>query len=329
MKNIPKPKHNHRSLKFKIFFIVAHSMIPMFLLMVYSYIRLNHIGFVETQNDVNFILETVSQTYRDKIRTTKAILKTISSLDHINPSEADLCNKEMAEIHAEFGNQYTSFNIVDKNGDVFCSSSPEGISVNVSDLDYYKKAVRKMEFAVGEFRVGRVTQRPIVPFVYPIVSDSTTSAVIITSLNLEWLQEVTTPYDFPESSVIDVIDRHGTVLSRYPETEAYFGTDQSQTELVKRVLSGGYAGNFVEKGFDGMERRFFYSKIQESSGDGDFYAIIGIPQNKLFKDLYEMMLVNVVFISLTLFITLVITYYDWIKFVKDDPFPLDQNHPSV
>jgi hypothetical protein len=74
---------------------------------------------------------------------------------------------------------------------------------------------------VGLHGYSRSTGNEVIRLSYPVLaSDDTVDTVLVAGLNLKWLSASIAEWQLPAASVVDIADRNGTLLARYPTLEA-------------------------------------------------------------------------------------------------------------
>ena len=80
------------------------------------------------------------------------------------------------------------------------------------------------DFAIGEYQVGRISGKASVNFGYPVLDDAGhVRAVVGAPLDLACSAELANQAGLPPGSMLTVIDRNGTILSRYPDEGKWVG----------------------------------------------------------------------------------------------------------
>src|SRR5690606_26393056 len=82
----------------------------------------------------------------------------------------------------------------------------------------FKNALSQDDFAVGDYQVGRITGIPSINFGYPVKDAAgATVAVVFAALDLKWFKTLAGQISLPAHSSVTLLDRHGQVLSHFPE----------------------------------------------------------------------------------------------------------------
>ena len=71
---------------------------------------------------------------------------------------------------------YLNIGVADPNGNLVCSALPFKAPINVADRVYFKNALEMNDFAIGDYQIGRITQRPAINYAYPLTEHLGTSS---------------------------------------------------------------------------------------------------------------------------------------------------------
>lgn len=116
--------------------------------------------------------------------------------------------------------RYSNLGVIALDGSVPCSALPLPANVNLRDRSYFRRALDKRDFAIGDYQVGRITGKPSVNFGYPVLADDgAVQAVVYGALDLTWLEQLLAMQDLPQGSDIVLFDSNGTALARFPHAQ--------------------------------------------------------------------------------------------------------------
>ncbi|HEX8591539.1 MAG TPA: cache domain-containing protein [Candidatus Paceibacterota bacterium] len=199
------------------------------------------------------------------IEHTRQTLGLISNM-HLDKEN---CDQDLEDLLAK-QEGYINFGIADSTGQIICSGIPNHIKGNVSDREYFKRALESNRFAVGEYQINRVTSAPSINWAYPFESSTDGSAYVgIAVLSLEWLKRVVDEADLPPGSELSIVDNKGVVLARYSDKEV----GGPATELSYNMESVMQAA-----------RELAILKMRDGKGTTRYVAVapVGIPEQEGF-----------------------------------------------
>ena len=130
---------------------------------------------------------------------------------------------------------YANLGVIGADGNVFCSGVPMTDQVYVGDRAYFRRARATRDFAVGDYQIGRITGKSTLNFGHPVFVNGHLRVVLFAALDLTWLNEFAGRVGLPAGSMLTVIDRHGTVLARYPDHAKWVGKSMPESVVLKKL----------------------------------------------------------------------------------------------
>ncbi|WP_025899364.1 PDC sensor domain-containing protein [Sneathiella glossodoripedis] len=133
---------------------------------------------------------------------------------------------------------YDIFLKLTPDGKLLSSPTQTNTSIDLSHRDYYKRAVAKNDFAIGEFLVGKVSKLPVLAVALPVKSSNQEiSYVLVTGIKTDWLKEVLEQVGkMDETLLIQIRDSSGMLLDNF-EGNSISRLGQGRTvELVRLPL---------------------------------------------------------------------------------------------
>jgi GAF domain-containing protein/HAMP domain-containing protein len=192
---------------------------------------------------------------------------------------------------------YLNLGVIDRQGLVVCSALPTVGSVYVRDRLYFRQVIATHQFAVGEYQIGRITQKAALNFGYPLLdSAGDVHAVLFAAFDLGALSRGTSAV-LPPGAVMTLVDRAGVVLSRYPDPERWAGRRLPETPVLSVIQSHGQ-GVIDTQGPDGIHRLYSLAFLRDLPGAGTLYVSLGIPTISAAAQRYELLTRNVAGLTL-------------------------------
>ena len=206
-------------------------------------------------------------------------LATIALIPDVADARQPACNAALASV---FENQtvYTLFGVVDPLGIIVCSAIPF-TSQYVGDRPYIRRAMETRKMAVGEFQVGRVTQKPGINFALPIY-DSTGKLkhMLIAAVSLGNFDTIFRQMSESFGSIFGFVDKHGTILNWYPGNGSQIGKPIEDAAIATYVESD-FIGTKIIRGPRGQKMLYAFRPVMI----GDQHVgtvIVGMPQRIFF-----------------------------------------------
>jgi HD-GYP domain-containing protein (c-di-GMP phosphodiesterase class II)/HAMP domain-containing protein len=231
----------------------------------------------------------VSGDYADLVRDTQRLLASLARLPEIRTADSG-CSPVLAWYHETYP-AYTNLGLIDRRGNLVCSALPSP-PVYLGDRAYFRHAVETRRFAVGEYQIGRITHQPGVNFGYPVL-DSTgdVRAVVYAALNLGRLGLVGADTVLPGGSIVTLVDREGTVLTRFPEPDRWKGRPLPETAVLNAMRTQDQ-GVVETQSPDGIHRVYGFASLGGNAASAALRVSIGIPTAPVFAEHRELVTQN-------------------------------------
>ena len=280
---------NLSSLRFKLLLLIAIVLLPLFAYSLYS--SLNDLRYA--RDDAFRValdkVNEISKTHEAIINHTRSLFTMLSSLKPIQQLDRTLSKSILANLQKGNSELYSAINIVLPNGDLYVSSLPTTRKANYADRTWFRTISRTRSFTIGEYVIGQLQGKPILPIVGPLLDDAGNFKAILTAtVNLDALDISSEKGKLPEGSVITVFDQKGTVLMRNPPG-AFVGEAKPEAEIVRTALSLK-EGAIEAKGVDGKDRLYGFTKLGEAGGA--IYISVGIPEEIAFAGVRRNMIIQ-------------------------------------
>jgi HD-GYP domain-containing protein (c-di-GMP phosphodiesterase class II) len=186
------------------------------------------------------------------------------------------CSAFLADLLAGYPT-YDSFEVTLPSGEVRCDSLGQAGVVNLGDQEYFRRAIARREFVVGDYAVGRATGQPVLAFAQPVVgAGGQLAAVASVSLQIDTINRSLGDSHLPAGASLILLDANGTIVGSYPDA-ARVGQPPSDTQEAQLVL-GTREGVGRALGPDGQPYLIGFDTAEVRSRDTDLYVVVGIPE---------------------------------------------------
>jgi signal transduction histidine kinase/HAMP domain-containing protein len=266
------------SLRVRLLFLVLVGTIPALGLMLWNAAEQRRAAALEAEASALRLAQIVSINQERVIEVARELLSAVAQFPQVRQRDSQGCSALFANLLKQYRG-YANLVAAEPNGNVFCSGQPMSGTVNFADRKWFHRVVESRALATSEYSIGRITGRPIVVLGYPAINASgQLEAVLSIALDLAWLNELAAKTRLPSTTTLTVIDRKGTVLVRFPDSEKWVGKSMPQTRLLQTILSRG-EGTAEAFGIDGIARLYGFSRL--GSG-GEAYVTVGIAKDVAF-----------------------------------------------
>jgi diguanylate cyclase (GGDEF)-like protein len=158
----------------------------------------------------------------------------------------------------------SSLSVIGADGRTRCSTEAKAVDLDISDRDYFRRAMNSNDFIMSDYLVGRATGLPIVMAGYSATLKTSEKVAIIAAVNLEWMGGFAALVARRPGIVVNLIDANGVVLAGYPHPASAAGERMTGHPLVGAMLSRP-EGYITTAGFDGTRRIYAYVSLPWTS----------------------------------------------------------------
>jgi len=309
------PRFSFSSLRIRLLLLVLLAVLPALGLILYTGLEQRRSAAVEARENALRVLNQSMMQQDFLIAGARQLLVTLAHLPEVRKLDSQGCSAIVAELLKEHP-YYANLGAIAPNGDVHCSALPLSGPINVADRAYFRRAMATLDFAVGDYQVGRVTGKGTVNFGYPLVSEAgEVKAVLFAALDLAWLNKLAAEAQLPQSSTFTVIDSNATILARYPEHEKWVGLSIPEAPIFKAIRAEQWEGTAEAPGLDGIPRLYFFTPTRGSRGSGIIFAV-GIPIAVVFGEVNRMLARNLAWLGLVTLLALGAAWFGGDLFIR-------------
>src|SRR4029453_11670256 len=224
------------SLRTRLLLLVLLAVIPALGLTLYTNLEERQLRKAQVQEQAMRLSRIVSADHERLIEDARQLVVTLAAFPAVRDRNRAACNTLFADLLAR-RSSYANLAVVDADGNVICTALPMPGQVYVGDRVYFQRALETRDFAIGEYQVGRVTGKATLNFGYPVLDDAGhVRPGVAPAPDLAWLNELASQAALPTGSMLTVIDRNGTILSRYPDEGKWVGKLMPEPVFLNALL---------------------------------------------------------------------------------------------
>jgi len=296
------------SLRFRLMLLVLLVVTPGFVLTAYMGEQSRHSARIEAFEQARRMALLVAGNGKALIEGGRHLLHAVARLPELQRRDVSGCSLYFSQVIKDYPG-FADILAVSPDGRILCNAtSPVPTTANVSDRAWFKKTVSRSNFTVGEPVVSRLTGQPVMFLAYPVRSEELLEAVVAVALHMDWVGALVATLPMPSGATVSIIDRAGSILSRYPEGGEW--VDKSipkAADILDQLLSAGV--DAVETGgVDGVERLYAFAPLIADPGN-EYFVRIGIPVSVAYAAADQIMARNVTLLALVALLALAGTYY--------------------
>ncbi|MFM2128481.1 MAG: hypothetical protein RL477_27, partial [Pseudomonadota bacterium] len=159
----------------------------------------------------------------------RMVLESVLAQQAVVRENWPACSENLTRFLA-WSEGYLNAGVADAAGALRCSGAtpmpfPIGKAlINVSDRDWFRRALDNDTYALGDYVTGRVTGKPTITVAKSIRQPNNAIVAAFLAIDLNWLGRlIIQQVKLPEQFRIFVTDRAGTVITAMPDSAAWLG----------------------------------------------------------------------------------------------------------
>lgn len=213
---------------------------------------------------------------RDMIKYAHEALRGLANAPEIRHLRSTRdCSRWLARV-ATLGELYANLFVTDRDGKIACSTRPYRGPIDVSDRAYFRRAMERRDFAIGDFNISRSTGQPIVVFAHPVFDEhDEITAVTAIAAEPPVFEELLRELSLPDGSVVTLVDSHGVILARLPDPDGLAGRTIPELDEFSGAIIDAREVVVKSEWLDQVSR--ISAIVPVLSTYGDLYVRVGIP----------------------------------------------------
>ena len=296
------------SLRVRLLLLVLLAVAPALGMILYTAREQRRLATLQVQHNMLQLSRLAASHQDDLIEGARQLLVTLARLPQVRGATPAACRALFADLLKQHQG-YSNLGVITPNGDVVCSGLPLRGPTNLADRAYFRRALETRDIAIGEYQIGRITGKATVNFGYPVLDEAgRTQAVVFAALDLAWLNQFARQAQLPLGTSLIVIDRTGTILVAYPDSEKWVGQSAAEAPFIKIILTQ-HEGAIEAPGLDGVPAVHGFTPLDGTPGSGYVYVSISNLRKLAFADANRVLVRNLTWLGL---VTLLISVTAWV-----------------
>ena len=261
------------SLRSRLMLLVALAITPIAVVTVLGGLREREAAIRASEENLMRLTALAAANEAQSIDRARQILVDLVGVPDLMGDSAG-CNALLADF-LDRNEGFVNFGLIQPNGDVSCSAVPMLHPVNLGDRSHFQRAVSERRFIASKYVFGRVIRKHTINLTYPVIDrNGQVAAVVFAAMDLAGLDMFVNDISMPPGSILETADAAGTLISRRPDPERWFGKRISPTLLA--AMRGEHARAVVIKGDDGIDRLHAFARVG-SPNLTEYTVTIGVP----------------------------------------------------
>jgi hypothetical protein len=272
------------SIRKKLLLLLLIIFLPAFGIIVATGLSHRKDEIVKAHENALLLAQSLA-TQQEQITTaTRTMLSTLAQLHVVQSLDARACNALFRDLHHQYP-FYSVILAVTPDGKAFAASVPfEPGSIDLSDRKHVKEAIGTLNFSVGEYIKGRISNRVSLNFTYPVLNaDKKLIAIVIAGFDLREYARFVSKANLSEEYSIAITDWMGVRLFRWPEgNDATAPGKAIPDEPFNRISGASEQGFFEKPGQDGVARIYAFRQLRLRADLPPYlYMIVGAPKDNI------------------------------------------------
>jgi diguanylate cyclase (GGDEF)-like protein len=226
-----------------------------------------------TASEVLELTRRGAEGQREIVTTVRAMLQVTARAYVAIMARGDTCTLYIRDLVGDMP-WIKGMSIIGPDGRIKCSTLPSAVGLDMSDRPHYEEAIRSNDFVVSDYLVGRSNQAPSIVVAYPAQAiDPSINAVIVASVDLQWVNNLVTTLARRPGATVMLVDASSTVLASDPQSAAWIGKSVRDAEPF-REFADKTEGTARTTGPDGVRRIYGFVAVPLS----DARLVIGLTE---------------------------------------------------
>jgi PAS domain S-box-containing protein len=265
------------SLRARLVLLVLLAVVPAFGVILYSAWQEHRHQVAHAQDDVLRLARFAAARHEARFEHTRELLVTLAEIPEVRAGDPAACSARLAALLPRYP-EYANLGVISPGGDVFCSAVPLPGPVNVSGWPHVRRAVETRTLVIGEYQVGPISRRPVLPLLHPVPGPSgEVRSVVFGALDLGRIGVSGEEGGMPPRASLLAVAADGRILGRYPDPERWVGQLAVGAPAVEAILGLRGPGTVVAGGLDGVRRLFGVSPVRGPAELAGVRVGVGVP----------------------------------------------------
>ena len=212
------------SLAQRLFLLVAVALLPAILLQAYNEVERRDARQAEVRDLALRQAEQANSEIGQIVEGVRNVLITVAEEPAVRALDTPACVAFISTLRPRLP-QLVSISALDLDGRARCRQDAPPADLRFDDRSYFRDAVAKDDFVIGEYTESRVSGRRVLPLALPLRDGAgRIDGVLVASLDLQWLTAQLGKRSVPVGGSVTVADRNGIIIAREPYPERFVGT---------------------------------------------------------------------------------------------------------
>ena len=271
------------SIQRKLLLFLVVTFLPACAIIVTSSFDRREDAIRNAENRALLLVQSLAAQQQQITIATRQMLSTLAQLPMVQKLDASSCSELFRDLNHRHP-FYSTIAAVAPDGKLFAASTPfTPESIDLSDRRHIREAIRTLDFSVGEFIVGKVSNVQSLNYTYPVFdSNKNLVCIVIAGFKLDKYAHFLEKANLPAGYAMTVLDYRGVRLYRLPHDNTAAPGIQISQETLELISGNQELGIFERIGADGINRIYAFKQLRLSENAPAYlYMIIGLPKEEI------------------------------------------------
>ena len=282
-------------LRSRLWLLIAVAVVPLVVFALVSYRDQRAAAVAGVEAGIRQYVRTARVEESRAIDHTRDILRIMArseDLRDLDPLECQGIAQRLLETQTDYLNLGAAF----LDGTVFCSGIAAPAPAVVGGRQWLREAVSRKELSFGGLVDGGVAGQPALAFGYPLLNpDGQVRAVLFANLSFVWLDRIARAVQPPPGWTLQIADRKGTILARFPDGNRWLGKPMPETFLAEHLATAPPEGVIELPGCNGEACYFGIAPL--SSSRDELYLVVGASRSVALADAEQRLRVHLLLLA--------------------------------
>lgn len=204
------------SLRARLLVVMTAALLPLLGVYVWGAVRDGRASLELAHSQLRFSASLLAAHQNRVVEAAEQLLGAISQMPEIRAMDPARCQAYFESLRDRYP-VYSNIGLIDTEGHVRCHALGSRGTATAADRDYFIEAMRQRRFVVGQPIIGRIVNRPALPFAMPVIEREALVGVVFASFDLQRATRELATAQLPNGARVAVADRMGKIIMEYPD----------------------------------------------------------------------------------------------------------------
>ncbi|HET9916352.1 MAG TPA: PAS domain S-box protein, partial [Candidatus Binatia bacterium] len=286
-----------RHLRRRLLLMIAIAVVPMVAVVLYQAKLRRDIQILEVHEAAWRLTNVIAQRQSQLVESVKQMLGLLAQMPEIGKGKPAACGELLRGLLAKTQTYY-DIGVVDAAGVVSCRARDSGTSIDLAHRPLVRRVFESKDLVIGSFQLLGNWQRRALLFGYPILDDSgVVRDVLFAALDVKSIDRLAAETNLPAGTVLTILDRNGTILTRVPDQEQWSGRHMPDAPLLEFTHLRNQATKEIE-GLDGVTRLYAFNTVGAGRERGQIHVIVGVVRAIAYREADQELLWSLFWIAM-------------------------------